>query len=125
MKTISVVSLLGTTALLTAEKGIELFEKIIELLKAHHESSPPLEKFILNFEGYEYVSSTFMNRSFGRLCVDKDWTVAKMKQHFFIENLIEDDMEDLELSILNARERSKLLAKGIDLRKHYASVYNY
>ena len=118
MKKISVVDFLGTTALLSAEKGYALFEEIVELLKVN-------SKLVLDFSGYEYISSTFLNRSFGKLSVEKNWDAEELKQHIIIKNLNEDDMEDIELSIFNAKERAKLLDKGIDLHNHYSSVYNY
>lgn len=120
MRTINVVDMLRTTALLTSEKGIELYNEILNCLNTGQN-----ERLRLDFKDYEYISSTFLNRSFGKLCVIKNWNFEEMKKNLIILNLSEDDMEDVELAILNANEREKLISKGIDLSQHYSSVYNY
>ena len=118
MKVISVVKLLGTTALLSAEKGLELLDNMMQALLNTNQLT-------IDFCGYECISSTFLNRSFGRLCVEMKWDLNEIKEKLELLNLNEDDREDLELAVLNAIERSELLKNGVDLNSHYSSIYTY
>ncbi|MBI3125958.1 MAG: STAS-like domain-containing protein [Ignavibacteriales bacterium] len=118
MSKISVVNLLGSSALLSAEKGISLFQEITKSLN----SSSVLT---LDFTGYEYISSTFINRSFGKLSVEKNWTFEDLKKNISFVNLNSDDLDDIELAVINAHERAVLLEKGVNLQQHYSTVYNY
>ncbi len=116
MKTINVVSLLGTTGLLSSVKGEHLLNKILEYLDDSG------NKVVIDFAGYEFFSSTFLNHSFGELVIRKNWSLQDFKSNLEIVNLSEDDYSDMELSIFNAIQRKKMIDKGQkpeDVYNHY------
>jgi STAS-like domain of unknown function (DUF4325) len=112
MKKISVVEILGTPILLSTDKGKSLFYIIIDELK--HQKN-----VILDFSGYEYISTTFLNNSIGDLIVTNNWNVETFNQHITIVGLPEDDLDDLYLAISNARYRKDLMDKGLNPKDIY------
>jgi STAS-like domain of unknown function (DUF4325) len=116
MKTIKVVSLFTTSGLLSSEKGKILLENILKSLDNSG------SKVVIDFSGYEYLSSSFLNHSFGELIILKNWSMEDFNSNLEIINLMEDDMEDLNLSVFNAIQRKKMLDKGLnpeDVYNHY------
>ena len=106
MKTIKVVSLLDSTSLLSSDKGKVLLDSIVQNLKSSG------KKLIIDFSGYEYLSSTLLNHSFGELIIAKNWTMDDLNSNIEIIKLSHDDYEDLELCIFNARQRKKMIDNG-------------
>jgi hypothetical protein len=114
MTKIKVCALLKTSNLLAPEKGETLRESIIQALK---ESS----KVILDFEGYEYISSTFLNESIGKLLIDTKWSKEKLLKKISWCNLADDDETDILIAIENAETRLYLLKNNINLEEFYRS----
>ncbi len=110
MKTIKVVKLLESPCLLAPEKGELLFEKIKNELKKS-------EKIILDFSEYQFISSTFLNRAFGQLCIDLCLSIKDFRNKIEIRNLDEDDLDEVELTLHNAQMKRKLIDKNIDFKK--------
>jgi hypothetical protein len=118
MSVIKVVELLGTKSLLTAEKGEELFDAIKEAVEKNNIIS-------LDFEGYDYFSSSFINHSIGQICVDKGWDFETYSQHVTLKNVDEDDLVDIKLAVVNAFHKYTLIKNKIDPQKHYSEFYAY
>ncbi len=118
MKTINIVDVLGTTNLLTSERGTYL-RKIIE---TEISNSPVVN---LDFAGYEFVSSSFINSAFGDLCLDLDWSVNDFYKKINLSGIDEDDKNDIELSIFNAKHRKELIKSGKNLSDYYPSTFAY
>ncbi len=112
MKKILVVEALETSVLLSSDKGKSLFYIIVEELKNH-------KKIILDFSGYEFISTTFLNNSFGDLIVTYNWDNESLKQHIDIVGLSEDDLDDLHLAVSNAKYRKDLIDKGLSPQEIY------
>ena len=111
MKTIKIVEILGTPVLLAPDKG-ERVRKEIERVN---------EEVIVDFEGYQFVSSTFLNHAFGQLCIDKGWTADVFSKRVKIQNLQEDDVDELSLAIDNAAMRLTMIRNGIDPKAFFAT----
>lgn len=114
MKKISVVEELETSVLLSTDKGKSLFYLIVEELKK-------IEKIVLDFSSYEYISTTFLNNSFGDLVVTYNWDFATLKKYIEIIGLSEDDLDSLELSVSNARFKKNLIDKGLNPEEIYSN----
>ena len=115
MNTIKVTKLFDNPVLLAPEKGEELCNKIKAALKK-------FDTVKVDFSGYEFLSSAFLNRAFGQLCIDLDMSAEKFERKVKILNLSEDDTEDLALAIDNAQFRRKLIKQGVkDIGEYFAS----
>jgi len=114
MRTIRVVDYLGTPCLLAPEKGETLAAELkIELQAQNH--------IQVDFSGYEFLSSAFLNHAFGQLCIDLNWDTKTFRQRVLITNMEEDDLEDLELAIDNAQTRRGLILRGENPDQYYSS----
>ncbi|HEY9167746.1 MAG TPA: STAS-like domain-containing protein [Candidatus Kryptonia bacterium] len=115
MNTIRVVKLFDNPVLLAPEKGEELCTKIKAGLKRFGNVK-------VDFAGYEFISSAFLNRAFGQLCIDLDLDTEEFHEKVQIMSLSQDDVDDLELAIDNAQFRRKLIKQGVtDIGEYFAS----
>jgi hypothetical protein len=114
MKKISVIEALTTSVLLSTDKGKSLFYLIVEELKKH-------DRITLDFSGYEYISTTFLNNSFGDLIVTYNWDFEILKKHIDIIGLSEDDIDELKLSVNNAKFKKNLIDKGLNPEEIYSN----
>jgi hypothetical protein len=119
MKTIKVIELLGSASLLAPEKGTHLRTALGDLLKAGE------NQITVDFAGYEYLSSTFLNHSIGQLCMDFEMDVEEFRNRITLKGLNDDDIGDANLALQNANIRRKLLAKQIDVQDYYATHLSY
>ncbi len=108
--TIKVVNLLNSPCLLASEKGVSLSEEIkINLAKYN--------KVKVDFSGYKFISSTFLNNAFGQLCIELSMSKEEFNENIFIIGLDEDDEDEIELTIENAQMKRKLIDKDIDFKE--------
>lgn len=116
MNTVRVVKLFDNNpVLLASEKGEELCAKIKDVIKRFGSVK-------VNFAGYEFLSSTFLNRAFGQLCIDMNWGTEKFRKNVKVMGLDDDDIIDLEVAVNNAQLRRKLIKKGVtDLKEYFDS----
>ena len=114
MKSIKVVELLSTPCLLAPEKGTSLLSEIQNSIK----SSPSV---VVDFTGYEFLSSAFLNHAFGQICIDQGWDTDKFHKKVKTKGLDEDDVDELELAIDNVQTRRSLIKQGINPEQYYAS----
>ena len=115
MNTIKVIKLFDNPVLLAPEKGEELCKKIKAGLKK-------FDTVKVDFSGYEFLSSAFLNRAFGQLCIDLDLGAEAFDKKVKILNMTEDDTDDLALAIDNAQFRRKLIKQGVtDIGEYFAS----
>ena len=115
MNTIRVVKLFDDPVLLAPEKGEELCSRIKAAIKRFGSAK-------VDFSGYKFLSTSFLNRAFGQLCIDMDIDADEFQKKVEISNLSEDDMDDLELAIDNAQFRRKLINQGVkDLGEYFAT----
>jgi hypothetical protein len=114
MKTITVTELLETTCLLAPEKGALLASEIRNSLGFFSHA------VVVDFAGYQFLSSAFLNHAFGQLCIDEDWDIEDFRKKISVKGLDEDDLNELELAIDNAEVRRKLMKKGIDPEEYYS-----
>lgn len=118
MITINLVKLIGSSSLLSSQKGITLYEELKNFLNEHNQ-------LILDFAGYEYLSSIFINRSFGQLCVDKGWNIDELYKHIELKNVSDEDLASIELAVSNANHRHHLISQNIDPEKYYSSACTF
>jgi len=118
MITINVVKLIGSSSLLSSNKGITLYEELNNFLKEHRQIT-------LDFFGSEYLSTIFINHSLGQLCVDMGWDITKFYEHFNIINISEEHQASIELAISNAYHRYNLIAQKLDPKEYYSSTCSY
>lgn len=111
MRTIKVVEILGDPVLLAPDKG-ERIRKEIE-----HSKDP----VIVDFDGYQFLSSTFLNHAFGQLCINNCWPAATFHEAVKVVNLQDDDIDELDLTIGNAEMRLGMIQKGIDPLEFFAT----
>ena len=114
MKKISVIAALNTTVLLSTDKGKSLFNFLVNELANN-------TKIILDFSEYSFISSTFLNNSFGDLIIHFNWDLNSLFEHLEIIGLSEDDFEDLILSVSNARYKKDLIDKGLNPEEIYSN----
>jgi hypothetical protein len=114
MKTINVVEVVGNPCLLAPDKGAQL---AAEIQKALRKTS----KVAVDFSGYEFLSSSFLNQAFGQLCLDLDWNSKAFFGKVKIIGLQQDDLEELELAIDNAQTRRALVKKGISPHEYFSA----
>ena len=77
------------------------------------------EEITLNFEGYDYISSSFLNESVGKLIIDQELSVDELKDRIKWENISEEDETDFQIAIENAKTRLHLLKNNIDPEEFY------
>jgi len=112
MAIINVCEFLNTNNLLAPDKGRQLRHKILSLLKGNKEIA-------LNFDGYNYISSSFLNESIGKLIVDQELSVDELTSIIKWENISEDDETDFQIAIENAKTRLHLVKNDIDPEEFY------
>lgn len=115
MNTIRVVELLGTPCLLAPERGIQLAAEI-------KKSIGFLSRVEVDFTGYEFMSSAFLNNSFGQICLDEGWDSEKLHKKVKIKGLDEDDLDEFALAIDNAQSRRVLLRQGINSEQYLSRL---
>ena len=111
MRTIKIVEILGNPVLLAPDKG-ERIRKEIE------EATTPVA---VDFDGYKFISSTFLNHAFGQLCINMQWSGKVFFEKVIITNLQEDDYDELLLAIDNAEARLEMMRKGINPKDFFAT----
>lgn len=117
--TINVCEFLGTVNLLAPNKGQELKNKITLLLCSK-------QTVTLDFSGYKYLASSFLNEAIGRLIIENQWNSAAFKEKVKWINISEDDEVDIELSIENAKTKLYLIKNKIDERQFYqANLHSF
>ena len=115
MKTIKVVELLGTASFMSYEKGSKLLEIVLEELERNNVVE-------IDFTGYSYISTSFINNSFGELALRNGWDFKEFEKHIKLVALDEDDTDDVKLAIINANNRSLLINNGINPESFYAHI---
>jgi hypothetical protein len=114
MNTIRVVDFLGTPCLLASEKGTILASELKRLLQQYKEVT-------VDFTGYEFLSSAFLNRAFGQLSIDLNLDPGRFHERVHILGLQEDDLDEVRLSIDNADTRRLLISKGENPDHYFSS----
>lgn len=114
MKTIKVVEVVGNPCLLAPDKGTQLASEIQKSLRRN-------SKVGVDFAGYEFLSSSFLNQAFGQLCLDLDWDTKAFFRKVKVIGLQEDDLEELKLAVDNAQTRRTLVKKGISPQEYFAA----
>lgn len=109
-----VVDFLGTPQLIAHENGTALASEIKKQLQTQHRVN-------VDFGGYEFLSSAFLNHSFGQICIDLNWDAETFRQHISITNMDEDNLEELQLAIDNAQTRRVLILRGMSPDQYYSS----
>jgi hypothetical protein len=112
MSKIKVCEFLNTSHLLSPDRGKVLKEEIERLLLDN-------EQVNLDFRGYEYISSSFLNESFGKLIIEKEWTLENFQEKITWKNISEDDETDFLIALNNAETRLNLIKNNIDPEKFY------
>lgn len=112
MKTLKVIEVVGSAVLLHSDKGDHL-------KKAMQEALRETSQIAIDFAGYQFLSTMFLNFSFGALCLENDWSREEFFGHITIQNLAEDDGDDVELSLRNAQQRRELRKNNIDTAEFY------
>jgi hypothetical protein len=112
MKRLNVIEVVGSPVLLNSDKGDQLKEAMQNAL---HEAS----HITVDFEGYQFLSTMFLNFSVGRLCLEHDWGRVEFQQHVTILNLADDDWSDVELAFDNVQKRRELSQNNIDITEYY------
>lgn len=115
-----VVEIVNNPVLLASDKGDKLYRHIKKALGAK-----PFKEITLDFEGYKFLSSTFLNHAFGQLCIDLKISEKQFFNKIKFVKLDEDDLEEVTLSVLNAQLRRGIIRKGHDEKKFYASIAAY
>lgn len=115
-----IVEILDSPVLLASEKG----DKLYRLLKKAI-GTKPFKEITLDFEGYRFLSSTFLNHSFGQLCIDLKLSEKQFFNKIRFNNIDEDDLDEVKLCVLNAQMRRDILRKGHDEKKIYSSLAAY
>lgn len=118
MKKIKVVDKLKSSNLLSSVKGEILYQYILAQLDQ-------MNSITLDFSDYEYISSTFLNSTFGKLLVSKNWTKEQFFDMIKVIGLSDDDMSNLMLSVQNALFKNDLLLKGQNIEDVYLSNLSY
>jgi hypothetical protein len=112
MKTLTVIEVVGSPVLLSQDKG----NLLKAAMKTALQSSPHI---VVDFAGYQFLSTMFLNFSFGSLCLEKDWSEDEFSTAIEVRNLEESDRDDLRLSLYNAQKRRELRRDNIDVVKFY------
>ena len=112
MQTVMVCEFLKTTHLLSPEKGKQLRDNILSLMEES-------DLIVLDFDGYEYISSSFFNEALGKILIEKKLTAGKLKQIIQWKNISEDDEIDILLSLENAEIKLRLIQRKIDPEEFY------
>jgi len=114
MKTIKILDITENPCLLAPEKAVKVAEKIKKYLQNG-------ETVQVDFSGYEFLSSSFLNRAIGQIIIDMDLDKKNFKYSVKIAGLQDDDVDDIYLAIDNADLRRKLLKKGVSPEEYYTS----
>ncbi len=115
MKSIKVVDLLGTPCLLAPELGQSLAARIKDSLGLFSSSVK------VDFEGYQFLSSAFLNHAFGQICIDEDWDTPKFEKKVSVVGLQEDDLDEMRLAVDNAQARRNMIRQGISPETYYSA----
>jgi len=114
MKTIRVLDITNNPCLLAPEKA----EKVAESIRKYLKNGDTVQ---IDFTGYEFLSSAFLNRAMGQVLIDLDIDKNKLDSIVKVTGLQDDDADDLALAIDNADLRRKLLKKGVSPEEYYSS----
>ena len=112
MLSIKVCDFLKTSHLLSPDNGKKLRENVVEGLSTN-------DSVELDFQGYEYISSSFLNEILGKLLIDNQWSIGEIKQQVKWINISEDDETDFSIALENAETRLKLIKKNINPEEFY------
>jgi|GEM_PF-2226138 hypothetical protein len=116
---LKVVDLAGSPVLLASEKGDRLY------LILEQKLSDTGEKIELDFEGYKFISSTFLNHALGQLCIDKNLNEEQFFNKISILNLSEDELDEVKLCVANAQMRRAIREKGFNENEFYSNLSLY
>ncbi len=114
-----VADFLNSPVLLAPEKGDKLYKTLADSIAKHK------EKIELDFEGYKFLSSTFLNHAFGQLCIDLNLTEEQFFNKISFVNISEDDLDEVKLCVLNAQMRRALRGKGYNENEFYSKLAAY
>ena len=112
MSLISVCCHLQTSALLSPDKGKALYQEISRILAKNNH-------VILDFQGCEYLSSSFLNEAIGKQLINNQWSAAEIREKICWQNLSEDDEIDLDVAIENAETKLHLIQNDINPEDFY------
>jgi len=115
MKKITIVDLIQSPVLLSPEKG----QILLKELKSQLEKS---KKINLDFSGFKFFSSSFLNNSFGQLCLDLNISEKDFFNKISFSGLSEDDIDEINLTIHNAQVRRKLKKEDVNVDKFYKKL---
>jgi hypothetical protein len=109
--TLNPVNLLGTPFLITPGEAEQVRREI----------EKSTDRVVVDFDGYQFLSSTFLNHAFGQLCINNGWSAETFYDAVKVEDLQEDDIDKFQLTIENAEMRLGMIRKGIDLVEFFAT----
>lgn len=112
---IKIVELIGNPVLLSPDKAEVLFYTLMTYTFDKN-------KIVVDFDGYKFLSSTFLNNSFGKIILDLGLNKENYNKKITVKNIRKDDMVDYNLALDNAFTKSKWLSKGIDPQKFYTNT---
>jgi hypothetical protein len=112
MKTIKVCDFLGIENLLSPNKGKVLREEILRILSLQ-------DTVVSDFDGYKYISGSFVNESIGKLCIQNRWSEKTLRKKVTWKNLSDDDEIDILIAIENAQTKIYLIDKNIPQDQFY------
>lgn len=115
MTVINVCQYIGTPNLLSPNKGMRLRNKIMGNLKEHISVT-------LDFSGYKYISSSFLNEAIGKLCFEMNWNLDTFKKKIRWKNLLEDDELDILIAVENSQTKLFLKKNNMNQQKFYQST---
>lgn len=103
---------LHNTNLLSPDLGQKLRKKIVT-------KNNNRNKIILDFAGYDYMSSSFLNQALGYILINKKWSIREFKKNIKWINVNKDDKLDFDLALENARNKLRLIQNNIDPEKFF------
>lgn len=115
MKKIKIIDLVESPVLLSPDKGQILLNEVKKYIKKS-------EKVTIDFTGYKFFSSSFLNNSFGQLCMDMNMSEKEFFNTFSFSGLSEDDLDEIKLSVHNAQTRRKLLKENVNVDEFYKNL---
>lgn len=115
MKKIKIIDLVESPVLLSPDKGLILLNEIKSQLNKS-------KKVVIDFAGYKFFSSSFLNNSFGQLCMDMNMTEKDFFNKISFSGLNEDEIDEIKLSVHNAQTRRKLLKENVNIDDFYKNL---
>jgi hypothetical protein len=112
---IKISDIIAGDALLSIQKG--------ELLYSELEKGLALSSDVaVDFTGFAYLSSSFLNASVGKLVLEHGWSEEDFDRHIRVSGLDEADESRFRLTVANAVNRITLRRKNIDTKEFYARL---